>query len=113
MPTNDQLIDQMLREGAGMMTTATMLNRPPCHVCGREQARAYIEMTVPDVGQVAACIRCANERYQGEEEPRWVDPDDPEVSSTNIQIGPYRFLPKPPWEAGNSPFGEPRYPPRP
>ena len=86
---NDQLIDQMLHDGAGEMWSATQLHQPPCHVCGTVLGGAYIRLRTPDRRNYAACIRCANSRC-GEE--KWLQPHDPRVSSPNLQLWPVRML---------------------
>lgn len=45
-------------------------------------------MRIQGVWRYAVCIRCANDRFDGE--AKWTDPDGPSVSAQNIQIGPVR-----------------------
>ena len=89
----DREIVELLRRGEGMMQTATMLVRPPCHLCGKEQTRHYIDLRYTGVGRYVACIPCANTRYEGDDGPKWVDPDQPGQKATNMQLEPYKMLP--------------------
>ena len=74
------------------MTSATQLSRPPCHLCGKELNRFYIDLRYTGVGRHAVCIPCANGRYAGKD-PKWIDPDAPGQRATNIQLSPVVFLP--------------------
>ena len=85
--TLSEQLDQVLRDGGGVMMSATQLYHPPCVVCGKPQNRYYVDLRETGVGRVVACIPCANSRYAGDE-PLWINPDAPGQRATNIEIGP-------------------------
>lgn len=88
-----QEIEQVIRAGRGELVSATNLGRPNCHLCGKQQNRWYIDLRYTGVGRYVVCIACANERYEGEDGPKWIDPDAPGERSTAIHIAPVRFVP--------------------
>ena len=76
-------IDQLLRDGAGVLMTASQLYHPPCLLCGKPQFR-YVALSEINPAKLAVCIRCANSRYAGDQ-PLW---DAAGQRATNIQIWP-------------------------
>ena len=85
--SRDHQIDQLLRDGTGVLRSATQLSHPSCVVCGKPQSRYYVDMVETKPGKYVSCIPCANSRYAGEG-PLVIDPDAPGQRATNIQIWP-------------------------
>ena len=86
----DQKLDRVLRDGEGMMQSATELVRPPCHLCGEPQNRWYIDLRYTAAGRLVVCIPCANsQRDEGE----WKDPDAPANQPAGPSPNQFVFLP--------------------
>lgn len=83
----DHQIDQLLRDGTGVLMSATQLRHPPCLVCGKPQSRYYVDLVETKPGKYVACIPCANSRYAGEG-PLVIDPDAPGQRATSITVYP-------------------------
>ena len=88
---SDSKLDQVLRDGEGVLQSVLSASRPPCHLCGQEQTRWYIDLRYTEAGRLAVCIPCANSRYEGEGQ-KWTNPDKPGERSTNIHIGRYKSV---------------------